>query len=159
MIKQFQSTGRRISTTASEEEAMQPSRSRQRLVDEGYDGRPSLPSLDTLGLGLPHVARLPLRRPVTAPAGSSPFSSLSSSRRSSEAVGGSDDVPPYSAVLFSLSPPRPGGFGSAKHGIYPPSPYPQNAEDGEDEETLSSERFAFSVKREGSLAKVGVKSQ
>lgn len=59
IIRQFQQNGRRISTTASEEEAMQPSRSRQKLVE-----RPTLPSLDALGLGLPHVER----RPLTAPA-------------------------------------------------------------------------------------------
>lgn len=58
IIRQFQQNGRRISTTGSEEEAMQPSRSRQKLVE-----RPTLPSLDALGLGLPHVER----RPVTAP--------------------------------------------------------------------------------------------
>lgn len=71
MIKQFQQSGRRISTTASEEEAMQPSRSRQRLVED--DTRPSLPSLDTLGLGLPHVTRRPVTAPAFMPFTSTPF--------------------------------------------------------------------------------------
>ncbi|WVF70780.1 hypothetical protein IAT40_005574 [Kwoniella sp. CBS 6097] len=73
--RQFQNTGRRISTTTSEEEEVQPSRSRQRLsVVQGDDRdasfqRPALPSLDALGLGLPHVPDdgRPRSRPRTAP--------------------------------------------------------------------------------------------
>jgi hypothetical protein len=58
-LQQFQQTGRRISTTASEEEAMQPSRTKQRTFED-----PRLPSLDSLGLGLQSDSR----RPMTAPA-------------------------------------------------------------------------------------------
>ncbi|OCF33298.1 hypothetical protein I316_05039 [Kwoniella heveanensis BCC8398] len=73
--RQFQNTGRRISTTTSEEEDVQPSRSRQRLsVIQGDDRdaqfqQPALPSLDALGLGLPHVPDdgRPRSRPRTAP--------------------------------------------------------------------------------------------
>ncbi|WWD17996.1 hypothetical protein CI109_102442 [Kwoniella shandongensis] len=72
--KQYQGTGRRISTTTSEEDEVQPSRSRQRVTAmgdsrEGAFGRPSLPSLDALGLGLPHVPDdgRPRSRPRTAP--------------------------------------------------------------------------------------------
>ena len=148
MIKQFQSTGRRISTTASEEEAMQPSRSRQRLVDDGYDGRPSLPSLDTLGLGLPHVARLPMRRPSTAPAQSSPFGSFSI-RRSSGTLNRPDENLLSPIAAFSPSPPRPRtSFGSIKHGMSPP-PFSQTAKSKDEEvDLLSPRRFAFSVKED-----------
>lgn len=69
-----QGSGRRISTTTSEEEEVQPSRSRQKLRAEppttiAEFEWPSLPSLDTLGLGLPHVPEdhRPRSRPRTAP--------------------------------------------------------------------------------------------
>ncbi|KAL7423846.1 hypothetical protein Q5752_001430 [Cryptotrichosporon argae] len=82
ILRQFQATGRRISTTTSEEEEVQPFRSRQRLSGgppapttasiDPSSSRRGLPSLDTLGLGLPQVpdeARpLSRRRPRTAPA-------------------------------------------------------------------------------------------
>lgn len=69
-----QGSGRRISTTTSEEEEVQPSRSRQKLRAElpttiaGFEW-PSLPSLDALGMGLPHVPEdhRPRSRPRTAP--------------------------------------------------------------------------------------------
>ncbi|WVQ71013.1 hypothetical protein IAR50_000538 [Cryptococcus sp. DSM 104548] len=75
ILNRFQaqaSSGRRISATTSEEEEAQPSRSRQKLNPDPEFDYPSLPlpSLDALGLGLPHVpedARPRLRRPVTAP--------------------------------------------------------------------------------------------
>ncbi|ODO11813.1 hypothetical protein I350_00597 [Cryptococcus amylolentus CBS 6273] len=78
ILNRFQaqaSSGRRISATTSEEEEVQPLRSRQKLNPEESRGTsefdyPSLPSLDALGLGLPHVpedARPRLRRPNTAP--------------------------------------------------------------------------------------------
>ena len=150
MIKQFQSTGRRISTTASEEEAIQPSRSRQRLVEEGFDGRPSLPSLDTLGLGLPQIARLPSRRPMTAPAQISPFGSFSNSRRSSDTLCGNADTTPHLTAMYPPSPPRPrSSFGPTKHAMYPPSPFPGKEAGGDDDGSLSPRRFAFSVKEEG----------
>jgi hypothetical protein len=67
--RQFHATGRRISTTTSEEEEVQPSRSRPRLsLVPATPERPSLPSLGSLGLGLPNVPeydRTP--RPRTAP--------------------------------------------------------------------------------------------
>ncbi|OWZ54726.1 hypothetical protein C356_01787 [Cryptococcus neoformans c45] len=69
-----QGSGRRISSTTSEEEEVQPSRSRQKLRAEppttiAEFEWPSLPSLDTLGLGLPHVPedQRPRSRPRTAP--------------------------------------------------------------------------------------------
>ena len=78
ILRRFHSTGRRVSTTTSEEEELQPSRSRQRVSIAQSDGtaefepeadrRPGLPSLDALGLGLPHVPDdRPVRRPRTAP--------------------------------------------------------------------------------------------
>ncbi|RSH88782.1 hypothetical protein EHS25_003010 [Saitozyma podzolica] len=75
ILRQFQQTGRRISTSTSEEEEMQPSRSRQKVRDDGTGGlavfeRPALPSLDALGLGLPQIPEhTPGRtnRPRTAP--------------------------------------------------------------------------------------------
>ncbi|GFZ49586.1 hypothetical protein JCM24511_07706 [Saitozyma sp. JCM 24511] len=75
ILRQFQQTGRRISTSTSEEEEMQPSRSRQKVRDDGMGGlavfeRPALPSLDALGLGLPQIPEhTPGRtnRPRTAP--------------------------------------------------------------------------------------------
>ncbi len=75
ILRQFQHSGRRISTTMSEEEEMQPSRSRQKLREEEFDRRagfgfrPALPSLDALGLGLPQVPDdgRPISRPRTAP--------------------------------------------------------------------------------------------
>lgn len=77
IIQRFRQTGRRISTTTSEEEEVQPSRSRQKLLggpggaddQDAEFARPSLPSLDALGLGLPYVPDDPTRsRPRTAPA-------------------------------------------------------------------------------------------
>ncbi|KAK8865819.1 hypothetical protein IAR55_000967 [Kwoniella newhampshirensis] len=72
--RQFQATGRRISATTSEEDEVLPSRSRQKLHAVGDDReaafqRPSLPSLDALGLGLPYVPDdgRPRSRPRTAP--------------------------------------------------------------------------------------------
>ncbi|WVR05735.1 hypothetical protein IAU60_002760 [Kwoniella sp. DSM 27419] len=72
--RNFQANGRRISSTTSEEEEVQPSRSRQKTRAEGdhrtaHFERPSLPSLDALGLGLPHVPddERPRSRPRTAP--------------------------------------------------------------------------------------------
>ncbi|ORY35562.1 hypothetical protein BCR39DRAFT_502826 [Naematelia encephala] len=84
-LDRFQQTGRRISTTSTEEDDLQPSRSRQRLSsisaivsasdhDSRNDFRPSLPSLSALGLGLPHVPARPRQsRPSTAPAYSRDF--------------------------------------------------------------------------------------
>ncbi|WVO13159.1 hypothetical protein L204_100771 [Cryptococcus depauperatus] len=71
----IQGSGRRISATNSEEEEVQPWRSRQkrRTGDANVFAefeRPSLPSLDALGLGLPPVPddkRPTSRRPKTAP--------------------------------------------------------------------------------------------
>ncbi len=75
ILRRFQHTGRRISTTNSEEEEMQPCRSRQKLREEDlarrakFDFRTTLPSLDALGLGLPQLPDdgRPIRRPSTAP--------------------------------------------------------------------------------------------
>lgn len=116
MIKQFQQTGRRISTTASEEEAMQPSRSRQRLVED----KPSLPSLDSLGLGLPHVARRPVTAPAYMPFTSTPF-------RIPELGGADHDERPRTSMGSSVG--RKGGSSASST-------------------MLSPHTFAFSVKEE-----------
>ena len=107
IVKQFQQTGRRISTTASEEEAMQPSRNRQKVVDEDQTAvpRPSLPSLDALGLGLPHVAEYPGRRPMTAPASSVGYTNTASPPRPLTLARGSlgnSSVPTGSQFAFTL---------------------------------------------------------
>ena len=76
ILRRFQSTGRRVSTTTSEEEEVQPSRSRQRLDPDSQVIEPErrLPSLDVLGFGLPQVPDdRPPRRPRTAPMYSSTF--------------------------------------------------------------------------------------
>ena len=75
ILRRYQHTGRRISTSMSEEEEMQPSRSRQRLLEDDqhtqaeFDSFPVLPSLDALGLGLPQIPdqMRPASRPRTAP--------------------------------------------------------------------------------------------
>lgn len=74
IIRQFQQSGRRISTTSTEDDEMQPSRVRQKTLGEDYEQnapsgfRPSLPSLSALGLGLPPVhEERPFSRPRTAP--------------------------------------------------------------------------------------------
>ena len=73
ILRKFQHSGRRISTTTSEEEEMQPSRTRQKVREEvsraEFDLCTTLPSLDALGLGLPQVPeeRRPIARPRTAP--------------------------------------------------------------------------------------------
>ncbi|WVW82094.1 hypothetical protein I302_104099 [Kwoniella bestiolae CBS 10118] len=76
LLRAFQSTGRRISTTTSEEDEVQPSRSKQKLrVDRAANDRNAefatlpLPSLDALGTGLPYVPEddRPRSRPRTAP--------------------------------------------------------------------------------------------
>lgn len=69
ILKRYQHGGRRISTTTSEEEEAQPERSRQKTTFEPFDFRAPLPSLDTLGLGLPAIpdGARPDRRPRTAP--------------------------------------------------------------------------------------------
>ncbi|WWC58404.1 uncharacterized protein I303_100944 [Kwoniella dejecticola CBS 10117] len=73
LLRAFQTTGRRISTTTSEEDEVQPSRSKQklRMDSEGDDRRAefaALPSLDALNSGLPYVPEdRPRSRPRTAP--------------------------------------------------------------------------------------------
>ncbi|KAK6905509.1 hypothetical protein I204_05459 [Kwoniella mangroviensis CBS 8886] len=76
ILRALQSTGRRISTTTSEEDEVQPSRSKQkvRADREGNDRRAEfatlpLPSLDALSSGLPYVPEddRPRSRPRTAP--------------------------------------------------------------------------------------------
>ncbi|RXK41156.1 hypothetical protein M231_01560 [Tremella mesenterica] len=75
MLERVRQNGRRISTTASDEDELQPLRSRPRLLDDHSEGqyeveysRPSLPSLGALGLGLPEVPNDgPRTRPRTAP--------------------------------------------------------------------------------------------
>jgi hypothetical protein len=71
ILKDYQQSGRRVSTTttASEEEG-QPWRSKQKVTEEDHTGlRRGLPSLDTLGLGLPVLPDdgRPRSRPRTAP--------------------------------------------------------------------------------------------
>lgn len=141
IIKRFQATGRRISTTGSEEEALQPSRSRQKIGEEAFDGRPSLPSLDALGLGLPHVARSPARRPMTAPAFSAPFGSTASFQRLQQVDDATTSKP--SMVAFDRPmPPRP----RTSIGNLSKSPYLEDAEASRTGE-MSSTPFAFTVKR------------
>ena len=142
IIKRFQATGRRISTTGSEEEALQPSRSRQRLGgEEPFDGRPSLPSLDALGLGLPQVARSPSRRPMTAPAFTAPFGSNTSFQHLQQMDDAMASKPPMVAFDRPL-PPRP----RTSFGATSKSPYPQDSESSRSGEVPSTP-FAFTVKR------------
>ncbi|WWC66580.1 uncharacterized protein I206_100483 [Kwoniella pini CBS 10737] len=74
LIRAFQSSGRRISHTTSEEDEVQPSRTKQKLrMDSEGDNRraefAALPSLDALSSGLPYVPEddRPRSRPRTAP--------------------------------------------------------------------------------------------
>ncbi|KAI9637446.1 uncharacterized protein MKK02DRAFT_23757 [Dioszegia hungarica] len=123
LIRQFQSSGRRISTSTSEEDEMQPSRSRIRLNDTEENPffsfprgltdlplrageRPSLPSLDVLGLRLPPVPEYDPgpRRPRTAPVHSA-FPPGSGGASSSLGMGGKSNVPPpLSGGMAFLTP-------------------------------------------------------
>ncbi|WRT63972.1 uncharacterized protein IL334_000899 [Kwoniella shivajii] len=74
LLRAYQSSGRRISTTTSEEDEVQPSRSKQKIyADFDIEDRraqfATLPSLDALGVGLPDVPESdrPRSRPRTAP--------------------------------------------------------------------------------------------
>ena len=62
---------RRVSTSESEGDALhmfQRGQKRPETFDESFDPRPTLPSLDTLGIGLPKIQRSAYARPATAPA-------------------------------------------------------------------------------------------
>ncbi|WWC86073.1 uncharacterized protein L201_000944 [Kwoniella dendrophila CBS 6074] len=74
LLRAFQSSGRRISTTTSEEDEVQPSRSRQktRITPDSNNIKAefaALPSLNALEMGLPYVPEddRPRSRPRTAP--------------------------------------------------------------------------------------------
>lgn len=72
ILRQYQTSGRRVSNSTSEEEEQQPCRSRQKLEETTEDFAKfsrGLPSLDALGLGLPFVPEdeRPRSRPKTAP--------------------------------------------------------------------------------------------
>ena len=102
ILGKFQHSGRRISTTMSEEEEMQPSRSRQRLLEDDldiqaeFDSFPVLPSLDALGLGLPQI---PDRmRPACRPRGAPMYSSL---------------------AITTTSPPLSGALSKGQHHLRP----------------------------------------
>lgn len=72
LFRDFATSGRRISNTSTEDEAIQPSRSRQKTTDVRADATYlplGLPSLSALGRGLPQVPeeQRPMSRPRTAP--------------------------------------------------------------------------------------------
>jgi hypothetical protein len=104
-MHQAQSTGRRISTTASEEEELQPSRHRQRRTSETFAyAVKALPSLDALGLGLPHVeySERPMSRPRTAP--------LHSTFAWNGGEGGEGDMRPVTSMGRMINPDTRGRF-------------------------------------------------